>query len=261
MFLSVIITNYKTPDLLKLCLESIKIAGAELEYEIIIVDSEAEEETGEWLKEDFSEAKLISFKKNIGYARLVNAGLALARGRYLLVLNADLIVFPDALRHMIDYLEAGLDVGLLGPQLLNFNGAVQETCFRWYRPMTIFFRRTILGKTGQGKKDLERFTMKDFDRQSTREVDWMLGAALMLRREALKKVGPMDERFFLYFEDVDWCRRFHQAGWRVVYFPKAKMHHYHGRVSKKSGGIKDIFLNKYTWIHLFSAFKYFWKYR
>jgi len=150
---------------------------------------------------------------------------------------------------------------LIGPQLLNFNGSVQESCFCFYRPLTILYRRTWLGKTKKGKADLDRFLMKDFDRQTTRPVDWLLGAALMVRASALKQIGPMDERFFLYFEDVDWCRRFQADGWGVVYFPEAKMHHYHGRTSKKSGGIRDIFFNKYTWIHLASAVKYFWKYR
>jgi len=263
MRLSIIVTNYKTPDLLRLCLESIKVAGAGLDYEIIVVDSEADEETEETIKEFFPDQKInwISFKKNQGYAKLVNDGLVRAQGDHTLILNADLILFRDSLRQMIDYLENNPRVGMLGPQLLNFNGTVQNSCFCFYRPMTILYRRTFLGQTKKGKADLLRFLMKDFDRASTSDVDWLLGAALLVRGQALKEVGLMDERFFLYFEDVDWCRRFHEAGWRVVYFPEAKMHHYHGRISKKSGGVSDIFFNKYTWIHLASAAKYFWKYK
>ncbi len=263
MLLSIVVTNYKTPDLLRLCLESIKKAGANLDYEIIVVDSEAQEETGEIIKENFSgqDIRLVSFEKNVGYARPVNAGLKEAIGEFVLVLNADMILFTDSLKKMVDYMEKNPKVGLIGPQLLNFNGSVQDSCFRFYRPVTILYRRTFLGKTKEGRTDLAGFLMKDFDRQSARDVDWLLGAALMVRASALKEVGLMDERFFLYFEDVDWCRRFHEAGWSVVYFPEAKMHHYHGRISKKSGGISDIFFNKYTWIHLSSAVKYFWKYK
>lgn len=263
MRLSIIVTNYKTPDLLKLCLESIKVAVAGMEYDITVVDSEAQEETAQVLEECFDrdKTKLISFEKNQGYAKLINAGLAVATGEYVLILNADLILLADSLSKMVEYLERNQNVGVLGPQLLSFNGTVQDSCFRFYRPLTILYRRTYLGRTKKGQADLERFLMKDFDRQSPREVDWLLGAALLVRRRALEEVGPMDKRFFLYFEDVDWCRRFHKAGWKVIYFPEAKMHHYHGRVSKKSGGIKDMFFNKYTWIHLMSAVKYFWKYR
>jgi len=262
MKLSIIVTNYKTPDLLKLCLESIKQAGIGLDYEIFVVDSEAQEETEDVIKEYFAgSVSLISFKENAGYARLVNAGLAKARGQYILVLNADMILFKDSLEKMLQYMEKNSKAGMLGPQLLNFNGSIQDSCFRFYRPMTILYRRTFLGRTEKGKADLAGFLMKNFNHQTTKEIDWLLGAALFIRAQAFKEVGPMDERYFLYFEDVDWCRRFHQAGWQVIYFPEAKMHHYHGRVSKKDGGVKDVFFNKYAWIHIASGIKYFWKYR
>lgn len=259
MLLSIIITNYKTPELLKLCLKSIKLAGAGLDYEILVLDSEGQEETEEVLKESFPEIKLISFKKNIGYAKLVNAGLSRAGGRYILILNADIILSKDSLQKMVEYLERNPKAGMLGPQLLNFNGTVQESCFRFHRPMTIVYRRTFLGRTKWGKKELARFTMRDFDRQSIKEVDWLLGAALMLKKTAWEQVGPMDERFFLYFEDTDWCRRFWEIGWRVVYFPQSKIYHYHIQASKKGKGILDILISKYTRIHLASAVKYFLK--
>ncbi len=178
-----------------------------------------------------------------------------------MILNADLILFKDALWQMIEYLENNPQIGLLGPQLLNFNGSIQDSAYRFYRPLTIIYRRTFLGRTKMGKADLDRFLMKDRDHRVPFDVDWLLGAALMVRRRALEEVGLMDERFFLYFEDVDWCRRYHDAGWRVVYLPAAKMHHYHGRVSKKRNGLGDILFNKYAWIHIASAIKYFLKYK
>jgi GT2 family glycosyltransferase len=162
---------------------------------------------------------------------------------------------------MVEYLADHKDIWMLGPQLLNFNGTIQESCFRFHKISTILLRRTFLGKTRWGQKELARFLMKDFDRQSAREIDWILGAALMVKRQALERVGLMDEQFFLYFEDTDWCRRFWKKGLKVVYFPEARMHHYHGRFSKKTSGLMDLFVNKYTWIHIFSAIKYFWKYR
>jgi len=261
--LSIIVTNYKTSDLLKICLKSITIAGVGLDCEIIIVDSEAEDETREVIQENFSDQKInyIAFGTNQGYAKLVNYALARAQGQYILVLNADMVLLKDSIKKMIEYMQVNSKIGVLGPQLLNFNETIQESCFQYYRLITIFCRRTVLGKLKFGQKELSRFLMKDFDHQSVREVDWIMGTALMVSRQALEQVGPMDEKFFMYFEDTDWCRRFWQAGWRVVYFPEAKMYHYHGRVSKKTGGLLDLLINKYTWIHISSALKYFFKYR
>lgn len=261
MKLSVIVTNYKTPELLKLCLKSVKSAAGNLEHKIIVLDSEVEDEESGQIKEEFNEIKYFPFKKNVGYAKLINNGLKEAEGEYILIINADIILEKDALEKMIEYLERHPETGILGPKLLNFNGSVQDSCFRFYKFSTIFSRRTIWGKTPWGKKELEYFLMKDFNHQEIREVDWLLGASLMVRRKAFQEVGPMDERFFLYFEDVDWCRRFKEKGWKLLYFPPARMNHYHGRQSKKSGGIRDLFFNKYAWIHISSALKYFWKYR
>jgi len=225
------------------------------------LDSETEEETEAMIKDKFPEVVFLPFRKNTGYAKIVNVGLSKSQGDFLLVLNADIIVANDSLTKMIKFLEANPKIGVLGPQLLNFNGSIQESCFCFHRPLTIFYRRTFLGKTPWGKRELDRFSMKDFDRRQTKEVDWILGAAMMIRRQALLEVGQMDERFFLYFEDTDWCRRFRKNSWQVVYYPEAKMHHYHGRASKKTSALADIFINKYLWIHLASAMKYFWKWR
>ncbi len=260
MKLSVIVTNYKTPELLKLCLKSVKNAVQDFPSEIIVLDSEAETETGEMIKEEFKELRYFPFIRNTGYAKLVNVGLKESSGEYILVLNADIIVEKESVKKMLEYFEKNPRVGILGPQLLNFNGSVQDSCFRFYCFKTILCRRTILGKTKWGRKELDRFLMHDFDHKHTCEVDWLLGAALMLRHQALEEVGPMDERFFLYFEDVDWCRRFKEKGWNVIYFPEAKIHHYHSRVSRRRGGMADLFFNKYAWIHITSALKYFWKY-
>lgn len=261
MKLSIIVTHYKTPELLSLCLKSLVEAARNLPHEILVVDSEAQVETEEMMLSEWPAIRYFSFKKNTGYAKMINVGLRASRGEWRLILNADIVVAKDSLEKMLAYLETHPAVGLLAPQLLNFNGTIQESCFRFHRLATIIYRRTFLGRTSWGKKELDRFALADFDRQSWREVDWFLGAAMIVGEAALKEVGLMDERFFLYFEDTDWCRRFWAKGWKVVYLPEAKMHHYHGRLSKKTGGFMDLFFNKYTWIHLASAMKYFWKYR
>jgi len=260
MQLSIIVTNYKTPELLKLCLESLKDAMAGIDKEVFVLDAQSDEDTEFIVKEFFPEFQLVPFEKNVGFRALVNKGLSLADGKYILILNSDIILTEGAVEKMIIYLENNLSVGMLGPQLLNMDDTIQDSCFRFFGPLTILARRTIFGGTAWGNQLLDKFSMRDFNHQETQEVDWIMGSAMLVRSSAIKKIGPMDKRFFMYFEDVDWCRRFWQAGFKVIYFPEAKIYHYHLRVSKKLGGILDIFVNKYIWIHIFSAVKYFFKY-
>ncbi|MBI4708859.1 MAG: glycosyltransferase family 2 protein [Candidatus Portnoybacteria bacterium] len=262
MNLSVLVTNYKTPEMLKLCLKSLKEALFNFEsYEVFVLDAESGQDTQFVVKEHFPEFKLTPFKKNIGFRALVNEGLKISEGGYVLILNSDIIFTKGSIEKMIGYMQANQSIGILGPQLLNFDGSVQESCFRFFGPLTALARRTFFGKTSWGKKLMDKFLMKDFNHQEIRDVDWIMGSAILVRRDAIGEVGPMDERFFMYFEDVDWCRRFWEKGFRVVYYPEARIYHYHLRVSKKYGGMLDIFLNRYLWIHIVSAVKYYLKYK
>ena len=150
-------------------------------------------------------------------------------------------------------------IGILGPQLLDFTNNIQPSCFSFPSLGAILARRTFFGRTKRGKKLLSKFT-GELDNRAPKEVDWLQGSAMMIRKKALKKVGLWDERFFAYFEDTDFCRRFWQKSYKVVYLPSAKMAHYYHRMSKKRGIFLDILFNKYTRIHIISAIKYFLKY-
>jgi GT2 family glycosyltransferase len=258
--LSIIITHYNTPELLDLCIKSIKDTVKNLKYEIIVVDVESKEKNREFINGKYPDIKLISFKRNIGYSKTVNAGIREAIGDYVLILNADIITLDNAVTEMIKFLDKHKEVGIIGPQLLDFTNNIQASCFANPDLKAIIARRTFLGRTRWGKRVLDEFTIGDWDRNSLRRVDWVQGSAMMMKREAIDKVGLWDERFFMYFEDADWCRRFWQNGFEVVYLPSAKMFHYYHRSSKKSGVIIDIILNKYTRMHILSALKYFKKY-
>lgn len=260
MVLSIIITHHQTPELLDLCLRSIKENIGEIKYEIIVVDSESQKKTKELVQEKWPKVKLISFEKNIGYSKVVNAGLKAATGDHILILNADIIVLKDAIQKMLKSMEQNPEIGILAPQLLDFIGNIQISCFNNPTMGAILARRTFFGKSKKGKKFLNDFLIKDWDRKSIRNVDWVQGSAMMVRQDAVKKVGLFDERFFMYFEDADWCRRFWQNNYKVVYLPNAQMAHYYHRSSKKFGGIWDIIFNKYTRLHIISAIKYFKKY-
>lgn len=269
MPLSIIITHHKTLDLLISCLESIKRDCEALDCEIVVCDSEADGGTKSVIDKLADQLTGISifyipFKENVGYAKLVNGGIARSRGDFILILNADIVVSENAIPRMMEFLQNHRDVGLIGPRINNQDGSTQQTYFRFYNPWTIICRRTFFGRTILCKNTLNHFLMKDeVDHQTKRElgVDWLMGSALMTTRQAVEKVGVLDERFFMYFEDVDWAKRFWERGLKVIYFPAVAMEHMHQRYSRKYGGFSDIFLNKYARTHILSAMKYFWKWR
>ncbi|MBI2624129.1 glycosyltransferase family 2 protein [Candidatus Parcubacteria bacterium] len=260
MDITVIITHYRSPALLKLCLDSVRRAVGPLWAEVIVSDSAFEPETTVAVAAHYPEVSWIRHADNVGYAKLVNDGLSQSTGQTILVLNADIILFGDTIRALVGYLAGHPKVAVAGPQLLNIDETRQDSAFRFYTPAVILSRRTWLKRLKWFRRKLEHFRRADRHGVPAAEpVDWLMGSALVVRREAIQQVGPMDESFFMYFEDVDWCRRFWEAGWEVHYVPEAKAIHYHQQQSR-SRSIFDIFLNPYTRIHVLSAMKYFLKY-
>jgi N-acetylglucosaminyl-diphospho-decaprenol L-rhamnosyltransferase len=260
MMLSIIIVNYNTGALTRACVESLLSYNLPPATEIIVVDNASQDESVSFLRSDWPEIRVIAQKENVGLARGVNAGIKAAKGKYYLILNPDIIVFSEAVKNLTQFMEQNLEVGIAGGKLLSPNGKVQLSCYRFYRPMTIIYRRTWLGRTKAGRREIARFLMKDFDRQQARKVEWLMGACLMVRAELVKEIGGMDERYFLYFEDVDWCRRAWLAGWQVSYVPGARFSHYHQRSSESGLGWGWI-LKPAVRHHIISAIKYFWKFR
>src|SRR3989344_7020013 len=174
--LSIIITHYKTPHLLKLAIRSIKETCKELDYEIIVSDAETQYETTEMLTDEFPEVRHLAFKNNVGYAHLVNSGIKNSQSEYVLILNADIVLLKDTAKILIDHLKNNEKVGLVGPKLLNFNGTHQHSCFKFYKPLTVVARRTFLAKTTFGAEAIREFLMEDelavnYDKPLA--VDWL----------------------------------------------------------------------------------------
>lgn len=257
---SIIVINYKNPPLLRLCLSSLKrVMSANFKHEILVVDIASSPETRNIIK-DFPEAKLLEFKNNIGYTKGANEGVKASSGNYVLILNPDIVPMARSIEILTSHLATNTDVGIVGPRLLNFDGSTQNSCFRYYTPLTILCRRSPLGHTSFGKKVLNKFIMANKNLNEPTEVDWLMGSAVMVSRKAIDKVGLMDEKFFLYMSDVDWARRFWENGFKVVYYPESEMYHYHKRESAGRFGILDVFLNKQSKLHLIDAIRYFAKY-
>ena len=257
---SIAIINYKNPALLRLCLSSLKrILSANFKHEILVVDIASIPETRNVVKE-FPEVKIAAFKENIGYTKGVNEGIKASSGDYVLALNPDIVPMAKSIEELTSYLAANTHIGLAGPRLLNFDGSIQNSAFRYYTPLTILCRRSPLGRTPFGKKILSKFVMTDNKLNEPSEVEWLMGSAILASRKAMNKVGLMDEKFFMYMSDVDWARRFWENGFKVVYYPFSEMYHYHKRSSKGRFGPLDIFLNKQSQWHLYDALRYFRKY-
>lgn len=263
MLLTVAINSYKNPEMLKLCLQSVRTAltAVKGETEIVVVDGETGEDTAMMMREEFPEVRFFPEEKNIGFGGLVNRGLAESKGEYILLLNYDISLGKNTILELLSFLQSHTNVGVVGPELRNFDGSSQISAFRFYRPMTIIYRRTPLGRTVWGKRHNEWFTYQDTNLHKSQKVDWIMGSSLMVSRSAYKKVGGMDRRFFMYMEDVDWCRRFWEGGYEVIYYPKTYAYHYHGKGSARGGILSSILFNKLTRVHIISALKYFWKYR
>lgn len=261
MELSVIVTHHRELDLLKQCLVALRKNLQEISHEIVVVLSEYQQETLENLKHKFPGIKLLPFKKNLYFVQSANRGLEQAQGNFILIINDDVIITKKSVQLLFDFLENNKEVGLVGPKVLYPDRTNQQSCFRFYTPLTVVCRRTILGKTGFCKKLINRFLYydKDLNQKNGIEVDWLMnGSGVMTKKEYLGKIGFLDERFKHYFSDVDWSRRFWQKGLKVVYFPEAIFFHHHMK-SSVSRGIISVLTNKMTRIHIWDGMKYFWK--
>ncbi|MFA6436704.1 MAG: glycosyltransferase family 2 protein [Candidatus Paceibacterota bacterium] len=260
--LSIIITHYKTPHLLLSCLKSIKENLTTIQYEVFVCDSSANAGMAFLIKYHHPEIKHLAFRKNVGYAKLVNKGLKNAEGEFILILNADTVIDNEkSLLEMMKFLNENKKAGIVGPKLINIDDSIQKSYFREYTLGTVLARRTFWRKTHWGKSALEKFEFQKTGKNEPFEIDWIMGSAMMTKKEYVDKVGLMDERYFMYFEDVDWCHRFRNEGFKVYYLPKATIRHFHLKASDSKRGVLDIFTNKLTRTHIKSYLKYLWKWR
>ena len=260
MDVSIVIVNYKSKDLTLNCLRSIKNADwAGLDYEIMVVDNYSGDLASRDL-EPFGEIKFVMNGRNMGYGAANNQGIGQSQGKYIVIMNPDTSASKDIFIKLFDFMENNPRVGVAGPKQFNLDQTVQETCFRWPGLLTPLYRRTPLGKIGFAKRNLDRFLYKDYNKDKIGEVDWLLGSFLFCRAEALRQVGAFDERFFIYFEDIDLCRRFWGGGWQVIYNPDAVITHNHARQSARTPWYK-FFKSIAAWHHLASWVKYLWKWR
>lgn len=239
MDLSVIILNWNTQELLEKCLRSLQCPQPGLDFEVIVVDNASEDRSREMVRELFPEVILIGNPINVGFGAGNNKALPTAKGRYVLFLNSDTVVQEGALAGLVRYTDANPDIGIAGPKLLNGDGSLQYSCRRYPNLGTGFFRNTPLGRLFPKNRFNTDYLMTDWDHNTPRDVEWVSGAALMMRRSLLDEIGSFDEEFYMYCEDVDLCWRANHTPrkegglWRVAYFPDSIIYHLIGKSSDK----------------------------
>lgn len=247
--LSVTICSWNTKDVLRECLASLRAVESEARFEVIVVDNNSEDGSAEMVQEEFPEYRLIRSPFNLGFTGGQNLALSERAAPHALLLNSDAVVHPGALKLLWERAQDP-EVGVIGPKLVNPDGSLQYSCRRFPTPLAALFRGTPLARLTGKSKSVSDYLMRDFDHKSETEVDWVSGAALWVTPRAYKLCGGLDGRFFMYCEDIDYCKRVHDAGLKVIYFPDSVISHAIGKSTDKA-------VNRMIWRHHRSMLLYY----
>ncbi len=230
MDLSIAIVSWNTMGLLDECLRSIFETTSGIEFEVIVVDNASSDGSAEMVKSKYSQVKLIENVENVGFARANNQAYAVSAGRHFLLLNPDTVVRGDTLKKLVGFLDNHDKAGAVGPLVLNDDGSLQ---YSWARFLTVW--NEAVGRLDRRIKGLGRPPANADEARSLEpfRVDWVGGCCLMIKREAVQKIGLMDESLFMYCEETDWCLRLHRAGWEVWVEPSTEIVHYGAKSSEQ----------------------------
>ncbi len=227
--LSIVVLSWNTVDLLRACLASLRAVAGELPFEVIVVDNDSADDSADMVAAEFDEFRLIRNGQNDGYAIGNNIGAREAIGDYVMTLNSDTEVPPGALTTLVTFLDDHPGHGICAPRLDHPDGTPQLSCKTFPTLRTAFFFDTIFDRKFPKNKEIPRYFMADFDHTTSRDVDQPPGAALVIRRELWETLGGFDPALWLFFNDVDLCRRAHERGWKVAYIAEARILHHEGK--------------------------------
>ena len=262
MRLSVVFLNYNTRDLTRQALNSVLAATEGLAVEIFVVDNASVDGSADMVAEEFPQVKLICNEANVGFAAGNNVALRQVTGEYVLLINTDTIVRQDALRTMVEFLDAHPEAGACGCKILDPDGTLQLDSRRGFpTPLAAFCKMSGLSRFFPKHPLIAHYHMTYLDPEQTAEVEVLSGSCMMVRKSAMDQVGLLDEDYFMYGEDIDWCYRFHQAGWKIYYVPTTSIIHFRGesgrgvplRILYRKSRAMSIFVNK----HMARRFRFF----
>lgn len=270
MDLTIVIVNYLMKEDVISLVDSLfnDIANIDKKIQITVVDNSLNEDgIHDELRAQNRDVKYIDAGGNVGFGRANIIGFRATPAKYYATLNPDTLLKKgqQSILRMIQFMDDHPQIGCIGPKLLNMDGTLQYTCYRFDLTSILVkpFKHIGFGDRFKwANKAIQRLEMRDFDHQSTRPVDWIQGAVMMARAEAIKEVGWFDERFFMYFEDCDWCHSLWNAGWPVYYVHDIEMYHKHSRGSSQiAGAVRALIKNKLARAHLKSMIQYLLKWR
>ncbi len=233
---SIIIVSWNTREVLRNCLRSVYeqtgVSG-DIDFEVVVVDNASTDGSAQMVRNDFPKVILIENSENRGFAAANNQGIAAACGRYVLLLNSDTVILDNAIGKVIAAAEADPEAAVVGCRILNPDRSLQASCFMFPSILNLLLSSTYLYKIFPKSRFFGREQMTWWDRNDTREVEVATGCFMLVRKKAIEQTGVLDERFFMYAEETDWCYRFHQNKWRIIFTPDARIIHLGGQSSQR----------------------------
>jgi len=233
MKLSVSIVNYNDGELITGLLDSVYSSEADFDYEVIVTDNGSTDGSAEMIESKYPEAKLIRNGENLGFARAQNAGIGASIGEYILLLNPDATIERRAMKRLVSFMDSHEEAGAAGGKILNPDGSIQLSGKKFPTPLTALFLTLGIHKLFPNNPVTKGYYMSEESYDQAQEVDHVMGSFLIARRAAISTAGLMDENFFLYCDDVDWCMRIKQEGYKIFYTPDAVMTHKKGGTTSR----------------------------
>ncbi|MEI4768833.1 glycosyltransferase family 2 protein [Psychrobacillus sp. FJAT-51614] len=234
MDVSIIIVNFNTKKLTLECIQSIYNANSLYEIEIILVDNNSSDGSVDIIRKIYPKVNVIENRQNVGFSRANNQAILQSKGRYVLLLNSDTIVMEDTLSKIVEFMDKDKQIGAAGCEVLLKNGTLDRACHRGFpTPEASFYYMTGFAKRYPNSPKYNAYHKSYLNMDEVHEIDCLVGAFMMVRREAIDEIGLLDESFFMYGEDIDWCFRIKKAGWKIYYYPHVSIIHYKGASSRK----------------------------
>jgi GT2 family glycosyltransferase len=231
--LSIVIVNWNTREFLSRCLRSVYDTTLDLDFEVIVVDNGSADGSQEMVQQEFPGVSLIANTENKGFAKANNQAIRRSRGRYVLLLNSDAFVRENTIEHTVAFMDGHPEAGMAGCKLLFEDGRLQPSCYSFPTLFTEFFIAVGLDRLFPKSRLFGKYGMTYWDFDDIREVDVILGAFMLVRATAVDEVGLMDERYFMYSEEVDWCYRFREKGWKIYFYPHVEAVHLGGGSTRR----------------------------
>jgi len=230
---SIIVVAWNVRELLHNCLKSVYEETKDIRFEVIYVDNDSEDGSVEMVEKKFQEIRIIENSRNEGFIKSNNQAIKIATGRYVLLLNSDTVVLDNAIGKIVKFADAHPEAAVVGCKVLNLDNTLQRTCFMYPSILNMFLAATYLYKIFPKSKFFGRECMTWWDFDDVREVETVCGCFSLVRKEAIEQVGPMEEMYFVYGDDPDWCYRFKKKGWKIMFTPEAEIIHHGGQTTKQ----------------------------